>query len=141
MNQAGRDALAVARERDGLHRQVVRLESELRIIGVLFLSLGDQLQADPPMINFDIESLKKAVATLPHLVSVYSQAAIEEADKNRELAKLTALQPCASPQTSRLLQELGRCPEIYRSTPVGLRSSTDSPGRCNSTVLVPRAMK
>jgi hypothetical protein len=68
------------------------------------------------MINFDIESLKKAVATLPHLVSVYSQAAVEEADKNRELAKLTALQPCASPQTSRLLHELDCCPEIYPET-------------------------
>ena len=92
------------------------------------MGLGEQLQADPPMINFDIESVKKVVADLPQLVSAYNQTAVDEANKNGELAMLTALQPCAARQTSSLLQELDRCPEIYVSTP-GLRSSTDSPGR------------
>ncbi len=117
MSQVVGEALGVAQQRDDLHRYVVRLESELKVIGVLFLRLGDQLQADPPMINFDIESVKKAAADLPQLVASYSQAAVDEAAKNAELSKLTALRSCAA-QTSRLSAELDRCPEIYLSTPV-----------------------
>jgi hypothetical protein len=108
MNQAGLDARAVARERDWLHRRVNALELELRVIGVLFSGLGEQLQIDPSMIKFDIESARNAVADLPRLVSAYNQAALDEVDTNRELARLTGLQPWTSPQASRLPQELDR---------------------------------
>jgi hypothetical protein len=121
MNQARRDALAVARERDWLHRKVNSLELELRVVGVLFSSLGELLQADPPIINFDVESVRKAVAGLPRLVSAYSQAAVDEADLNRELARLTALPPCTAPQSSRLLHELDS-PEIYVSPAVAVQA-------------------
>lgn len=91
MNQTEQDATLgrVMREWKELHRQVVRLESELKAIGESFSGLGKQLQASPPIINFDVESVEKSVADLRRLGATYRQAAAEEADKKAELDKLT----------------------------------------------------
>jgi hypothetical protein len=91
MSQTEQDATLgrVMREWKELHRQVVRFESELKAIGESFSALGRQLQANPPIINFDIESVEIDVAKLRQMAPVYTGAAGAEADKKAELDRLT----------------------------------------------------